>query len=134
MQPKVRRRFPNGRLSGGGHGQDAILELEARGIDYEIVHTYENGVRVGNIPDHPSKPKRTGRGQSWFPEDWSETDIREAGNTILTSPNSRTVPLLDPNGTTIGTMTSGTHRGVFIRVILDTQGGGSIFPDSGIQP
>ncbi|WP_340621285.1 RHS repeat-associated core domain-containing protein [Xenorhabdus siamensis] len=60
MPPRDRKTFPNGRLSGGGHGQSAIRELEARGIPYNIEHTYPNGVRVGNIPNHASKAKRKG--------------------------------------------------------------------------
>lgn len=40
---------------------------------------YDNGVRVGNVPDHKVKAKRTGTNQSWFPENWCESDITNAG-------------------------------------------------------
>ncbi|HGN1381282.1 TPA: RHS repeat-associated core domain-containing protein [Proteus mirabilis] len=129
MPPRDRKTFPNGRLSGGGHGQSAILELEARGILYNIEHTYPNGVRVGNIPSHASKAKRSGTAQSWFPENWSDADIKDAGQAIWRSSNSVRVDM--PSG---GVMVSGTHNGVFIRVVRDPKGGGSIFPDNTIQP
>nr|WP_222419615.1 EndoU domain-containing protein [Xenorhabdus innexi] len=129
MPPKIRKTFPNGRLKSGGHGQSAIQELESRGITYNVEHTYPNGVRVGNVPSHPSKLKKTGIGQSWFPEDWTDVDIKNAGKEILNSSNSVTTDMASG-----GTMTSGTHNGVFIRVILDPEGGGSIFPDNKIQP
>ncbi|HBC7483577.1 TPA: EndoU domain-containing protein [Proteus mirabilis] len=129
MPPRDRKTFPNGRLSGGGHGQSAILELEARGILYNIEHTYLNGVRVGNIPSHASKAKRSGTAQSWFPENWGDADIKDAGQAIWRSSNSVRVDM--PSG---GVMVSGTHNGVFIRVVRDPKGGGSIFPDNTIQP
>lgn len=31
-------------------------------------------------------------------------------------------------------MTSGIFKGVYIRVVIDPNGGGSIFPDNNIQP
>ncbi|MDE1480700.1 EndoU domain-containing protein, partial [Xenorhabdus bovienii] len=129
MKSKDRKDFPNGRLKSGGHGQSAINELDARGIAYNIEHTYPNGVRVGNIPSHPSKGKRTGTGQSWFPEHWSDADIKHAGKTVWDSPNN---PKQDLGSG--GVMVSGTHNGVFIRVVRDSKGGGSIFPDNAIQP
>ncbi|MGR6439175.1 EndoU domain-containing protein [Proteus mirabilis] len=96
MPPRDRKTFPNGRLSGGGHGQSAILELEARGILYNIEHTYPNGVRVGNIPSHASKAKRSGTAQSWFPENWSDADIKDAGQAIWRLSNSVRVDM--PSG------------------------------------
>ncbi|EIP3952502.1 EndoU domain-containing protein [Salmonella enterica] len=129
MPPKNRRTFPNGRLASGGHGQSAIEELQKRGIPYNIEHTYPNGVRVGNIPNHTVKAKRSGTNQSWFPEGWSDDDIRKAGQIVLNSPCSSVTKL--PSG---GTMTSGIFKGVYIRVVIDPNGGGSIFPDNNIQP
>lgn len=128
MPPRDRKAFPNGRLSGGGHGQSGIKELELRDIEYNIEHTYPNGVRVGNIPNHASKGKRSGTGQSWFPEHWSDRDIKNAGNAIWDSQNSAKVTL--PSG---GAMASGNYGGVFIRVVKDPKGNGSIFPDNKIQ-
>lgn len=40
------------RLKSGGHGQTGFKELDKYGIEYHIVKTYPNGVRVGYVPDH----------------------------------------------------------------------------------
>lgn len=40
------------RLKSGGHGQTGLKELDKYGIEYHIVKTYPNGVRVGYVPDH----------------------------------------------------------------------------------
>lgn len=48
------------KMKGGGHGQANIDFLNANGIEYNIVMEYPNGVRVGNVPSHKVKAKRTG--------------------------------------------------------------------------
>lgn len=103
--------------------------MQEKGISYNIVHTYPNGVRVGNIPSHSVKAKRSGTGQSWFPESWTDSDIKVAGEAVLNSPCSSVTNLQSG-----GTMTSGTFKGVYIRVVIDSKGSGSIFPDNSIQP
>lgn len=70
------------RLSKGGHGQKNIELLNKYGIEYHIVKTYENGVRVGYVPRHMEKKKKEGMTQSWFPESWTENDIRRAGEHV----------------------------------------------------
>ena len=45
------------RLVSGGHGQAGLNQLDKYGIKYNIVKTYPNGVRVGNIPNHKTKAK-----------------------------------------------------------------------------
>ena len=70
------------RLAAGGHGQAGMDLLDKYGITYNIVKTYSNGVRVGNIPDHADKSKRSGIGQAWFPREWSDKDIRRAGEHV----------------------------------------------------
>ena len=80
---------PSGRLSGGGHASANLLELERRGIAYNITRTSTNGVRFGNLPRHSRKKKQTGDGQAWFPEPWTEHDVRVAG---LVSANKGTAP------------------------------------------
>ena len=70
------------RLSKGGHGQKNIELLDKYGIEYNIIKTYPNGVRIGNVPRHMFKPKATGTWQSWFPEFWTENDIRRAGEYV----------------------------------------------------
>ncbi|MBQ8882211.1 MAG: EndoU domain-containing protein [Clostridia bacterium] len=71
------------RLSGGGHSENNIRELTKREIDYNINHQYPNGVRVGNIPNHDKKIKRTGNNQSWFPKHWTDNTIKKAGEKAL---------------------------------------------------
>ncbi|WP_318527593.1 EndoU domain-containing protein [Shouchella tritolerans] len=77
------------KMSGGGHGQDNIDFLKQNGIEYNIERVYPNGVRVGNVPDHKAKGKRTGNGQAWFPENWSKEDIKKAGEHELICLNTR---------------------------------------------
>lgn len=52
------------RLVSGGHGQVGMNQLDKYGIKYNIVMTYPNGVRVGNIPRHKKRAKANGIGQS----------------------------------------------------------------------
>ncbi len=51
-------------MKGGGHGQRNIELLEEYGFEYNIVKTYDNGVRVGNVALHKTKGKKVGTGQS----------------------------------------------------------------------
>ena len=90
-------------MTGGGHGQSNIDYLKANNIDYNIVRTFENEVRVGNVPSHKSKFKRTGTGQSWFPEDWTDADIDAAGQYLYHSnPDFNNLP--------DGTVVFGTYK------------------------
>jgi hypothetical protein len=70
------------KLKGGGHGQSGIELLNERGIEYNIVKEYDNGVRVGNVPKHKMKAKQTGTGQAWFPKDWADKDIEIAAKYV----------------------------------------------------
>ena len=56
--------------------------LEANGLKYEVVDTYPNCVRVGNVLDHKVKAKRTGSNQSWFPESWADNHIVNDGQYV----------------------------------------------------
>lgn len=62
-------------IKSGGHGQSALDIMDRNGIAYNIVKTYPNGVRVGNIPSIKSKIKKTGTGMAWFPKNWSVKDM-----------------------------------------------------------
>ena len=76
-------RTPEGlRIKSGGHGQDNIEKLKKLGIEYNIVKTFSNGVRLGNIPTHRIRFKQKGTGQAWFPKEWTENDIRRAGEHV----------------------------------------------------
>ena len=70
------------RLKSGGHGQEAIDYMKKNNIKYNIIKIYNNGVRVGNVPHHKVKQKKTGVGQSWFPETWTRKKIKRAGQVL----------------------------------------------------
>jgi len=66
----------------GGHGQDSIDFMDANGMKYEINIEYNNGVRVGNIPNSKQRTARSGNNHSWFPKNWNESKIRSAANHV----------------------------------------------------
>ncbi|WP_208586111.1 EndoU domain-containing protein [Gracilibacillus suaedae] len=114
------------KMKGGGHGQSNIEFLEKNKIVYNINKVFENGVRVGNVPGHKVKAKRTGSNQSWFPENWTESDIVAAGTKISNSPEF----LKAENGVAI----FGGYNGVRVGVIKTNGEIGTIFPDATKQP
>ncbi|MCM3525226.1 T7SS effector LXG polymorphic toxin [Bacillus subtilis] len=114
------------KMKGGGHGQSNIEFLEKNNIDYNINKVYENGVRVGNVPGHKVKAKRSGSNQSWFPESWTESDIAAAGAKIAELPEFTNAE----NGVTI----FGEYKGVRVGVIKTNGEIGTIFPDATKQP
>ena len=116
----------NGRLINGGHGQANIDYLDANGIPYNIVTEYPNGVRVGNIPNHKNKFKRTGTGQAWFPKNWTDTDIKNAGEYVVNLPANRNV--------SDGTWMFGEYNDVRVGVIKNNGEIGTIIPDNSRQP
>jgi hypothetical protein len=77
--------YPYGRLKSGGHGQAGMNECNLKGIDYTVTGTYNNGVRYGNVPSSKLKWKKDGEGQTWFPDSWSDDDIRCAGTYVTNS-------------------------------------------------
>ena len=111
------------RLKSGGHGQDAIDFMNKNGIKYNIVKTYKNGVRVGNVPNHwKDKSKRSGTGQSWFPKSWGQKDVVNAAEHVL--------GLKHNSHAKDGIKLYGKYKGVWV-VVIKTHGTvGSIFPDS----
>ncbi len=97
-------------MSGGGHGQANILYLEQIKMQYNIVHRFSNGVRLGSIPKHKNPLKRTGTGQSWFPDNWTPTDIKNAGEYIVNNTSKfDTIPDGNP--------VYGEYKGVRVGVI-----------------
>lgn len=113
------------RLRSGGHGQKGMLLLDKYGIRYNIVKEYPNGVRVGNIPDHTKKRKKTDIGQSWFPESWTPKDIRRAGMHVAGLKKNRHVP--------DGKIVYGMYKGVRVGIIRRHGKIATVFPDS-VQP
>lgn len=114
------------KMKGGGHGQANIEFLEANGLEYEITKTYANGVRVGNVPGHKTKAKRTGGNQSWFPKGWSESDIAKAGEYVANLKEN--INAID------GIVSYGEVNGVRVGVIKTNGQIGTIFPDAVKQP
>ena len=111
----------NGRMTGGGHGQENIEKLEREGIDYEILETYPNGVRRGNVSNHADKSKKNGGRQLWFPKDWSRSDIRKAGEAVAKSVNFDEMPE--------GGSATGIYRGVRVRIYKRNGTIGTVCPD-----
>ena len=114
------------RMKGGGHGQSNINFLEENGIEYNIVKEYDNGVRVGNVPKHKTPSKRTGTGQAWFPKNWSDSKIKEAGNYVTNLPDNKNLP--------DGVIGYGEYDGVRVGIIKTDGKIGTIFPDVDLQP
>jgi len=110
------------RLKSGGHGQAGMNELDKYGIRYNVVKTYPNGVRVGNIPTHKNKQKQTGTNQAWFPKTWTSKDIKRAGEHVANLKRNRHVP--------DGKAVFGMWKGVRVGVIRTHGQIGTIFPDS----
>lgn len=96
------------------------------GIKYDIVKTYPNGVRVGNIPGHDKKSKRSGTGQSWFPRSWTDKDIKRAGSHVAGLKGNRHMP--------DGIAVYGTYKGVRVGVIRTNGKIATVFPDSNQTP
>lgn len=110
------------KLKSGGHGQAGMDLLKRQKIAYNIVKTYSNGVRVGNVPSHKDPRKRTGTGQAWFPKSWKEKDIRRAGEHVAGLKKNRHAP--------DGKVIFGTYKGVRVGVIKTHGKISTIFPDS----
>ncbi len=113
---------PRLRLESGGHGQASLEIMNRHGVEYNIVKTYPNGVRVGNVPDHKKKFKKGGTNQSWFPKDWTDKDIRKAGEHVARLKSN--LNALD------GKTLWGVYKGVRTGVIRTNGKIATIFPDS----
>ena len=107
------------RLRSGGHGEENIRELKKRGIEYNITKQYPNGVRVGNVPNHDKPKKRTGEGQSWFPQDWTRDTIRRAGEKTIREEKEKKID---------GKTSVSTYRKVKVGVIRTNGKVATIFP------
>lgn len=114
------------KMKSGGHGQANIDFMDENGIEYNIEKTYENGVRVGNVPSHKVKAKRIGTNQSWFPESWTESDIAQAGEYVGNLPGNKSVE--------DGVITYGEYKGVRVGVIRTDGKISTVFPDATCQP
>lgn len=97
------------RLNNGGHSQKGMDLPDKYGIEYHIIKTYSNGVRVGNIPNHKNPKKQKGIGQSWFPSSRTEKDIRKAGEHVAGLKSNRHIPN--------GKISYGVYKGVRVGVM-----------------
>lgn len=110
------------RLASGGHSENGLKLLKKYKIKFNIVKTYENGVRIGNVPNHKEKTKQTGINQAWFPPNWTNNDIRRAGEHVAGLKGNRHIP----DGKTI----YGTYKGVRVCVKRTHGKIATVFPDS----
>lgn len=113
-------------IKSGGHGQSALDVMDRNGIKYNIVKTYANGVRIGNIPSIRSKIKKTGTGMAWFPKSWTIRDMVRAGEHVSMLKRNRGVK----DGVTIW----GVYKGVRVGVMKTNGQIATIFPDARNQP
>ena len=119
------------RLAKGGHSQASMDAMDEKGITYHVTKTYANGVRIGYVDNHkqPTKNGDTAKrpdsdiGQSWFPEDWNENDVRIAGTYVVN------------RGTGTGDTKFAVYKGVKVGVYVDADGNPTtIFPNNKEQP
>lgn len=109
------------RLKSGGHGQSSMEVMRENGIKFNVVKTFGNGVRVGNVPNHKYKRKRDGTAQAWFPRSWTTRDIVKAGEHVASLKSNQGVP--------DGVAMWGTYKGVRVGVIKTDGRVATVFPD-----
>ena len=114
------------RLDSGGHGQSALDYMDKHGIKYNIVKTFPNGVRIGNVPSMKKGSKRDGTGMAWFPKSWTAKDMVRAGEHVASLKSNR--------GVKDGIPVFGTWKGVRVGIIKTTGQPATIFPDNRYQP
>jgi hypothetical protein len=131
--PKNPKKQAIGNFSKGGHGEENIQLLIGHGIEYNVVKEYKNGVRIGNVPSHKDKLKKSGTKQSWFPKSWTAEDIEKAGMYVanLQDPDQFQLEPKKVNGELISIFKYANYRSVTVGVVYDTQRKGitTIFPD-----
>lgn len=110
------------RLAAGGHGQDGMDLLDKYNIKYNVVKTYPNGVRVGNVPNHKMPSKRGNISQSWFPQSWTDKDIKRAGSHVANLKGNKHVA--------DGIIVYGNYRGVRVGIMRTHGKITTVFPDS----
>jgi hypothetical protein len=120
-KPRKYKKTDRLRLKGGGHSEANLNLLKKYGIKFEITGTYSNEVRIGNIPDHRKGYIRSGNNQSWFPKNWTLTDIRKAGMHVTGLKKNRHI--------SDGISMKGTFKGVIVCVKKTRGKIATIFPD-----
>ena len=115
-------------MKSGGHGQSNIDELNRLGREFKIMHTYKNGVRIGNVKYHKASSKRLGTGQSWFPKDWDIEKIKRAGQFVIQNNIIEFKKIAD------GKTVFDTFDNVRVGVIKTKNRPATIFADNSKQP
>lgn len=117
------------RLEKGGHGQKGFEKLLDTGVKPVIYKQYSNGVRIGSVPNHKLKTKKTGSdkpdsdiGQSWFPKEWDDDKILLSGTYTANT------------GIGEGIIKSGIYDGVEVVVFINGGEVGTICPNNMKQP
>ena len=122
------------RLKSGGHGEDNIKLLKEKGIEFNILKEYSNGVRCGNLPNHGDKSKRKDINQSWFPKEWNARDIEKAGNYVanLKDKSSYIIDKFEFNGVTTARYKYANYNDVTVVVCYNCNERKikTIFPDN----
>ncbi|MBX7227709.1 MAG: EndoU domain-containing protein [Chitinophagales bacterium] len=122
-----------GKMLGGGHGQANIDKLEQLNREYQIVHEYKNGVRIGSISKIADKFKKTSStkmiaGQSWFPPSWDELKIMQAGKFVISNNMKKFLSITE------GIPIFDNFEGVRVGVMKTEGKPATIFPDNAMQP
>lgn len=113
-------------IKSGGHGESALEVMGKNGIKYNIVKTYLNGVRVGNIPSIKDRAKKQGTGMAWFPKTWTTRNMVRAGEHVSGLKHNR--------GVKDGVIIWETYKGVRVGVIKTNRQVATVFPDARYQP
>lgn len=122
------------RLKSGGHGEENVTLLQKKGLEYNIVKEYPNGVRIGNVSNHKAKEKRTGTAQAWFPKNWTSKDIKKAAEYVANLKNKDKYFLkrnYDESGNLISIFKFSRFKEVTVGICYDVKAKKitTIFPD-----
>ena len=119
-----------GNMKSGGHSQSNIIKLNENNIEYKVIKTYDNGVRIGGVKNHKESTKAIEKtGQSWFPENWDNDKILIAG-TYTANKGNVLETYKDYEGNVIGIKKFSEYDGVIVGVFIDVDNNiATIFPD-----
>lgn len=109
------------KMMGGGHGQENLDFLEVRKMPANVIFEYDNGVRRGNVAIHRRQNHRNGDQQCWFPKNWTQNDIANAGRYVMSLKKNKH----RQNGKTYW----GTYKKVSVGVYTDNGFISTIFPN-----
>lgn len=108
------------KMLNGGHGQENIDYLDKNKIVHNTTSQYRNGVRLGNVSIHRRLVCREKSKQCWFPEFWTENDIKAAANYVLSLKKNQRVNSNTPK--------TGYFKGVKVGVYADRGKIKTVFP------